>query len=199
MAAVPTKKTWQERNALAASTKPALAPPPPLVIPPYKPVFAALEAETMGVYGTSKDGFDDLFNPLVAAVPAHAAQLALMDKDLLGARFTPGLIVKTIYNPIGAQIVTASGVGSTMLAGFFKDAGFAPPAAPSPGPSPSPTPPKRPIIINMPPGYGGNGGCDYPEDSTNAVLALQSKIKVASTNSARRKLIRVPPGCPGTE
>ena len=99
----------------------ALAPIPAFPIRPFKPVFATLEASTMGVLGTSKDGFDALLAPLLAAVPAHATQLAQIDAALAEAAFTPGVIVSTIYDPLGTRITALAKVGDGQLKSFMSD------------------------------------------------------------------------------
>lgn len=121
MAATVTKKTYQQRNTLAAQPFGALTPIPALPVTPFKPFLAALEASTMGVLGTPKDGFDALLAPLVAALPAHDTQVAALDAAIKAASFTPGAIVKTVYNPIGANITALAKVGDAQLASINGD------------------------------------------------------------------------------
>lgn len=136
--------TSQQRNAQASSGKGVSIPIPPFTITPYTPFLAALEATTMGKYGTSGDGFDAALAPLVAALPDHDTQVAAMSKTLLAAAFTPGTIVGTIYNPIGVQIAALAKAGDAQLADFTGTTNGGAPAPPPPQPKPR--------------GSGGGGG-----------------------------------------
>ena len=111
-----TALTYKQRNAMAAKSAGALQPVPAIKIDPYTPFLAALEASMVGHFGTPQDGFDALFNPLIAALPNHAVQIAAMDKDITAASFTPGEIVKTIYAPIGVNITALAKQGDAALA-----------------------------------------------------------------------------------
>jgi len=144
MTAAAIKKTYQERNALAASSVPALKPVPAIPLTPFKPQFAALEAKTMGVLGTSRDGFDAVFKTMVAAVPGHAVQVAAMDKNISAATFKPGAIVSTVYQPIGSRIAALAKIGDQQLANY-SDAVAGKNTSPAPAPPPPPAkPPKKP-------------------------------------------------------
>lgn len=123
MATTVTRKTYQQRNALAQRTARVLLAIPPITTLTYKPFLAALEASTMGALGTSKDGFDATLAPLVAALPLHDAQLTPMDAAIKAASFTPGAIVKAMYSPIGTQIATLTKTGDALLKTFTGDVG----------------------------------------------------------------------------
>jgi uncharacterized membrane protein YgcG len=115
--------TYQQRNAKAVSTAGALPPIPAFSVTPFKPFLAALEADTMGKFGTPADGFDAALAPLVAALPQHDVQVATMSKTLLAAAFTPGAIDKTIFAPISARLATVLAAGDSALVNFFTESG----------------------------------------------------------------------------
>lgn len=146
--------TSQQRNAQASSGKGVSIPIPPFSITPFTPFLAALEATTMGKYGTSGDGFDAALAPLVAALPNHDTQVAAMSKTLLAATFTPGTIVGTIYNPIGVQMAALAKAGDAQLADFTSATNGGAAAPPPPG-NPKAPPPKgqpQPTTGTAPPG-----------------------------------------------
>lgn len=110
--------TYQQRNKLAYGKGGPGQAPPPFVFPAFAPIFAKMEAETMGVYGTPKDGFDGMMAPLVAAIPEHAKQLVGLDNELKAATFTPGATAKAYYTPIGEAIAKLVPVGDKQLGNY---------------------------------------------------------------------------------
>lgn len=111
-------KTFQQRNALASQPHGPITAVAAIPLEPYKPFLAQLEAETCGQYGTSADGFDDTYNPMVAAIPQHAAQVAEMEQHANAATFTPGAISKSLYAPIGVAMAKLIPIGDAILAGY---------------------------------------------------------------------------------
>jgi hypothetical protein len=187
------KLTYKERNALAVGTHPALAPVPPIVLTPVNTSFVQLEASALGVYGTSKDGFDAMMAPLVAALPAHAAQLKAMDEVLVKTAFTPGAISRANYDPVGAKIASVGAAGDALLRDFnYALAGQTPPpsGSPAPGPTkPAPTQPGHPVT---PPPHEA----PYPAPSPRGPITSQPadiEHPVLHALRASIPLVSVPP------
>jgi hypothetical protein len=168
-------KTWQQRRTIANQKGGAIGAVTPLSVAPYVPFLAALEAATMGTYGTPKDGFDALMAPLVAAIPQHQTQINAMTADLVKATFTPGLIDKTIFTPLSARLAAFLAAGKLQLAGLTSATGqpSSPPASP-PGGGSTPTKPASPIpIIPVDPGCGSFGNAPGGTDPTGPTIDIR--------------------------
>jgi hypothetical protein len=176
--------TYQQRNALAAKPFGALQPVTGLPTKPQPSSFAALEATTMGVLGTPKDGFDATLAPLIAAVPGHATQIAAMDKNLSAATFTPGLIVKTIYGPIGDNIAALAKIGDAQLADIGATVGVTTGTPPPPGGG-SPCHQKETITYEPGPFHGGGGGRGAPScpESVAKLATIRAAVPLTAVAS----------------
>jgi hypothetical protein len=110
--------TFAQRQALIASGKGALALAVVEGPPPYTISFSALQKETLGVYGTPADGWDALYNPLLAAEPAHTKQLDAMNGSIQKASFTPGEIQRTMFDPVSTKMVPLIASGDAQIAEY---------------------------------------------------------------------------------
>ena len=178
--------TYAQRNALAGKPGGALAPISGLPPKPTPSTFAALEAQTMGVLGTPKDGFDAVLAPLISALPAHTVQLAAMDKDIASAAFTPGAIVKTIYAPIGVNIAALAKAGDAQLADIGGAVGVSTGTPPPPGPQPCRGAQKLDYIVIGPASNPGGGGGGSPCPGATAKLAeVQAAVRLTALPTRR--------------
>lgn len=177
--------TYQQRNALAAKPFGALQPVAGLATKPQPSAFAALEATTMGVLGTPKDGFEATLAPLLAAVPGHTTQMAAMDKNLRLTTFVPGEIVKTIYGPIGANIAALAKIGDAQLSDIGSTVGVTTGTPPPPGGG-SPCHQKATITYEPGPFHGGGGGRGAPSCPASVAKLATIRATVPLTAVASR-------------
>jgi hypothetical protein len=100
------------------------SPGPITKLPTVPPVFQPLDshlqqtvAEQLGDLGTSGDGFDAVFNLVMAALAADDAIGLINDTDLVASLFTAGVFQQGNLDPLAADIATFQAGGDAVING----------------------------------------------------------------------------------